>query len=75
MSDKYICMKCKCSGAKSLLPFKIIEDRNGEGVKFKGQLCERCYKEFFETTNAPAPTTKEEKESNTNENDDTTDSE
>ena len=29
MSDgKYICMKCKCAGAKSLVPFKIVEDRD-----------------------------------------------
>ena len=48
MSDgKYICMKCKCAGAKSLVPFKIIEDRNGESVKFRGQLCEKCFNELI----------------------------
>lgn len=48
MSEKYICMKCKCAGAKSLVPFKIIEDRDGMSVKFKGQLCEKCFKELLE---------------------------
>jgi hypothetical protein len=55
MEDKYACMRCKCSGAKSLVPYKIIRDDNGESVKFVGQLCERCYKELFETNEAPAP--------------------
>lgn len=63
MSDgKYICMKCKCAGAKSLVPFKIIEDRNGESVKFRGQLCEKCFNELM----ASAPTT--ENKDNTNDN-------
>lgn len=54
MSDgKYVCMKCKCAGAKTLVPFKIIEDRDGESVKFKGQLCEKCFNEFM----APAQNT------------------
>ena len=43
-----MCMKCKCAGAKSLVPFKVIEDRDGMSVKFRGQLCERCFKELFE---------------------------
>ena len=48
MSDgKYVCMKCKCAGAKSLVPFKIVEDKNGESVKFKGQLCEKCFNELI----------------------------
>ena len=48
MSDgKYICMKCKCAGAKSLVPFKIIEDKDGESVKFRGQLCEKCFNELM----------------------------
>lgn len=59
MEDKYACMRCKCSGAKSLVPYKIIRDDNGESVKFIGQLCERCYKELFETNEAPAPSTEE----------------
>lgn len=57
MADKYACMRCKCAGAKSLIPYKIIRDNNGESVKFIGQLCERCYKELFETNTAPAPST------------------
>ena len=48
MDNKYMCMKCKCAGAKSLVPFKVIEDRDGVSVKFRGQLCERCFKELFE---------------------------
>lgn len=48
MDNKYTCMKCKCAGAKSLVPFKIVEDRDGMSVKFRGQLCERCFKELFE---------------------------
>ena len=48
MENKYACMKCKCAGAKSLIPFKIIEDKDGMSVKFRGQLCERCFKELFE---------------------------
>ena len=47
MSEKNICMKCKCAGAKSLVPFKIIEDRDGESVKFRGQLCEKCFNELI----------------------------
>lgn len=44
MSDgKYVCMKCKCAGAKTLVPFKIVEDRDGESIKFRGQLCEKCF--------------------------------
>lgn len=57
MEDKYACMRCKCSGTKALVPYKIIRDDNGESVKFVGQLCERCYKELFETNEAPAPST------------------
>lgn len=59
MEDKYACMRCKCSGAKSLVPYKIIRDDNGESVKFVGQLCEKCFKELFETNEAPAPSTEE----------------
>lgn len=48
MSDgKYVCMKCKCAGAKTLVPFKIVEDRDGESVKFRGQLCEKCFNELM----------------------------
>ncbi len=63
MSDgKYICMKCKCAGAKSLVPFKIIEDRDGMSVKFRGQLCEKCFNDFM----APAPTTDNKDDKNDN---------
>lgn len=47
MSDKYVCLRCKSAGAKSLVPYKIIEDRDGSSVKFKGQLCEKCFNELF----------------------------
>lgn len=54
MSDgKYACMKCKCVGAKTLVPFKIVEDRDGESIKFRGQLCEKCFNELM----APAQNT------------------
>ena len=54
MSEKYVCMKCHTAGAKSLIPYKIIEDKDGESVKFKGNLCERCFNDLM----APPPTTK-----------------
>lgn len=57
MTNKYMCMKCKSAGAKTLVPYKLIEDRNGESVKFVGQLCEGCFKELFEMNTAPAPST------------------
>ena len=53
--DKMMCMRCKCAGAKSLVPYKIIMDKDGNSVKFIGQLCERCFKEIFDR----APTTEE----------------
>ncbi len=40
-------MRCKCAGAKSLVPFKIVEDRDGMSVKFRGQLCEKCFNELM----------------------------
>ena len=58
MSDKYTCMKCKTSGVKSMIPYKIIEDIDGESVRFKGQLCERCFNELI----APAQTTSDTNE-------------
>ena len=61
MADKYMCMKCKCAGAKSFMPFKIIEDRDGMSVKFRGQLCERCFKELFDP---PLKNKEQEGESN-----------
>lgn len=61
MDNKYMCMKCKCAGAKTLVPFKVIEDRDGMSVKFRGQLCERCFKELFEDK------TEEKKMENNNE--------
>lgn len=66
MADKYVCSRCKESGGKGMIPYKIIKDVDGMSVKFVGQLCERCYKELFETKDAPAQSTeekaKEEKE-------------
>ena len=60
MASKYACSKCKCTGSKSLIPYKIIEDRNGESVKFVAQLCERCYKEIFKQKDEPPRDSKEE---------------
>lgn len=57
--DKYICSRCKDAGTKGLVPYKIIRESDGMSVKFVGQLCEKCYKEIFETNEAPAPSTGE----------------
>lgn len=46
--DKTICMRCKESGSKGIVPYKIIKDVDGQSVKFVGQLCTRCFKELFE---------------------------
>lgn len=66
MADKYVCSRCKESGSKGMIPYKIIKDVDGMSVKFVGQLCNKCYKELFEAKDAPAPSTeekaKEEKE-------------
>lgn len=59
MADKYVCSKCKMSGAKKFVPYKVIYDDNGESVKFMAQLCERCFKEIFDTSKAPAQSTDE----------------
>ena len=40
-------MRCKAAGAKSIIKYKIIEDITGNSVKFKGQLCERCFNELM----------------------------
>lgn len=58
MSEKNVCMKCKAAGAKSIIRYKIIEDINGESIKFIGQLCEKCFNDFM----APAPTTENKNE-------------
>lgn len=46
--DKYICMRCKGANDKKTVPYKIIRDINGDGIKFVGQLCENCFKQIFE---------------------------
>ena len=58
--NKYICMKCKGTGDKKIVPYKIIKDINGDGIKFVGQLCEDCFKQIFES----APSTSEKNEEN-----------
>ena len=62
MSEKNICMKCKAAGTKSIIKYKIIEDIDGQSIKFIGQLCERCFNDFM----APAPTTKNKNDNNDN---------
>ena len=59
MADKYVCSRCKIAGDKNLVSYKIIRDIDGMSVKFVGQLCNKCYKELFETNKAPAPSTEE----------------
>ena len=62
MSDgKYVCMKCKCAGAKTLVPFKIVEDRDGESIKFRGQLCEKCFNELMTPAQSADNVSKETK--------------
>lgn len=62
MADKYVCSRCKESGSKGMIPYKIIKDVDGMSVKFVGQLCNKCYKELFETNTAPAPSMEEKEE-------------
>lgn len=59
MEDKYVCSRCKIAGDKNLVSYKIIRDIDGMSVKFVGQLCNKCYKDLFETNKAPAPSTEE----------------
>lgn len=58
MAEKTVCKKCGAAGARSLIPYKIIEDKDGESIRFVGQLCERCFKEIFD----PPPTTDDSEE-------------
>lgn len=62
MADKYVCSRCKESGSKGMIPYKIIKDVDGMSVKFVGQLCNKCYKELFEMNTAPSTEEKEEEE-------------
>lgn len=64
MNEPYVCMRCKAAGAKSIIRYKIIEDITGDSVKFKGQLCERCFNELM----APAQNSEDvdEKKGNSN---------
>lgn len=58
MVDKnYVCKICKCTGAKSFVPYKIVEDKDGNSVRFVGQICEKCYKTVFEQKYDGAPST------------------
>lgn len=43
MAEKNICMRCKKSGTKHEIPYKIIQDTDGQSIKFVGQLCEVCF--------------------------------
>lgn len=44
--DNYICMICKKSGNINEVPYKIIDSSN-DMTRFKGQICENCYKELI----------------------------
>ena len=59
MEDKYACSRCGINGIKKLIPYKVIYNADGESVKFVKQLCEKCFKELFNTNKAPAPSTDE----------------
>jgi hypothetical protein len=54
MAEKYICIRCKKADFKTHIPYKIIEDKDGMSVKFKGQLCEDCFKKLFESSDGSA---------------------
>ena len=58
MKELYTCKRCGMAGARKFIPYKIIRDDNGESIKFMGQICERCFDEFF----GRAPTTENENE-------------
>ena len=47
MANEYACSRCKKSGSKKSIPYKIVYDTDGMSVKFIGQLCEDCYKKIF----------------------------
>ena len=50
MTKDYVCSKCKKTGDKNIIPYKIIKEtvnKDDTIVKFIGQLCEDCYKEIF----------------------------
>ena len=46
MDNNYICMRCKVTGTKKDIPYRIIDNRD-EKIRFKGQLCNKCFDEIF----------------------------
>ena len=61
MDKDYICSKCKKSGDRNAIPYRIIKetiDKEGGHIKFCGQFCEGCYKEIFQTNEQEKKTSK-----------------
>lgn len=51
MDKDYVCSKCKKTGDRNAIPYRIIKetiDKEGGHIKFCGQLCEICYNKVLE---------------------------
>ena len=46
MADTYVCKQCGATGTKKEIPYKIIDNRD-DRIVFKGQICNKCFDEFF----------------------------
>lgn len=46
MADIYTCKRCGITGTKKEIPYKIIDNRD-DRIVFKGQICDKCFDEFF----------------------------
>ena len=46
MADTYVCKRCGAMGTKKEIPYKIIDNRD-DRIVFKGQICDKCFDEFF----------------------------
>lgn len=58
MADFYTCKRCGITGTKKEIPYKIIDNRD-DRIVFKGQICDKCFDEFF----GRPPNTKDTNES------------
>ena len=46
MADSYVCKRCGATGTKKDIPYKIIDNRD-DRIVFKGDICDKCFNEFF----------------------------
>ena len=60
MANDYVCKRCGATGTDKEIPYKII-DISGDRVVFKGQICEKCFEEFFARPPSTNSTNKETK--------------